>query len=71
MISMELSKLQFKAEELKNLACKACTKGWLQNHDNLSDPMEDINMCFDAGLISTKLKDRLVKEVLEINSSKI
>tara|TARA_B100000965_G_scaffold205841_1_gene171872 strand:+ start:1427 stop:1624 length:198 start_codon:yes stop_codon:yes gene_type:complete len=65
---MELSKLHLKAEELKNLACKECTKGWLKNHDSLSDPIEDINMCFDAGLISTKLKDRLVKEVFEINN---
>mgnify|MGYP001183942054 FL=1 len=64
---MEISKLKIKAQELQDLACKTCTKGWLEKHDNLTDPIGDINLCFSAGLISSKLKERLIKEVLEIN----
>jgi len=64
---MEISKLKIKAQELQDLACKTCTKEWLEKHDNLTDPKEDINQCFRAGLITSQLKDRLTREVLEIN----
>tara|TARA_Y100001970_G_C13944950_1_gene705145 strand:+ start:132 stop:332 length:201 start_codon:yes stop_codon:yes gene_type:complete len=65
---MESSNLKIKAETLNELACQACTKNWLKNHDNLTDPIEDINLCFKAGLITSELKERLIKEVLDINS---
>ena len=64
---MEISKLKAIADELNELACKSCTKHWLQNHDDLSDPIEEINLCFKSGMISLKLKERLINEVLEIN----
>ena len=64
---MEITKLKIKAEELKELACKACTKDWLAKHDSLTDPIEDINLCFNAGLIPFKLKERLINEVLEVS----
>ena len=64
---MEISQLKIKAEELNDLACKSCTKNWLESHDKLSDPLEDINLCFKAGLISSKLRDRLINGVLELN----
>ena len=63
---MENEKLKIKAEELNDLACKSCTKNWIEKHDKLSDPLEDINLCFKEGLISSELKDRLIKEVTEI-----
>ena len=65
---MDISNLKIKAQELNDLACKSCTKNWLEKHDKLSDPIEDINLCFQADLISSKLKERLIKEVLELNS---
>ncbi len=65
---MDILKLKIKAEALNDLACKTCTKNWLEKHDKLSDPIEDINLCFQADLISSKLKERLIKEVLELNS---
>jgi len=64
---MEISKLKAIADELNELACKSCTKNWLQNHDKSSDPIEEINLCFKSGMISLKLKERLINEVLEIN----
>ena len=58
-----------KSEELKNLACKECTKGWIQNHDKQTSPLDDVNNCYEEGLISLKLKKRLMKEIEEINHS--
>ena len=55
------------AKVLNQLACKECTRGWLSDHDNLSEPIEDILNCFEKGLITYKLKNRLIKEVKEIN----
>ena len=54
------------SEELKQLACKECTKGWLEKHNKLTDPIDDIQNCFNNGLISIQLKQRLIKEVEEI-----
>ncbi len=64
---MDISNLKIKAQELNDLACKSCTKNWLEKHDQLTNPLEDINLCFQAGLISSKLKDRLINEILELN----
>ncbi len=58
--------LKFVSEKLNQLACKDCTKGWLSNYDNLSEPIEDILSCYEKGYISMKLRDRLIKEVKEI-----
>ncbi len=55
------------AKVLNQLACKECTRGWLSDHDNSSEPIEDILNCFEKGLITYKLKNRLIKEVKEIN----
>jgi len=63
---MDNEKLKIKAAELNDLACKSCTKNWIEKHDNLSDPLEDINLCFKQGLISSELKERLIMEVSEI-----
>ena len=64
---MEISKLKLKAEELNELACKSCTKNWLEKHDGITDPIDDIKLCFEAGFISLEIKERLIKEVIEIN----
>tara|TARA_Y100000589_G_C26911175_1_gene530380 strand:- start:56 stop:259 length:204 start_codon:yes stop_codon:yes gene_type:complete len=63
---MDITKLKLKADELNNLACKACTKSWIQKYDKISEPIDDINICFQEGLISFKLKNRLIKEVRDI-----
>ena len=65
-----MDKLQAKslAKELNELACKGCTEGWLEKHDGLTDPIEDINDCGSFGFITPEMKDRLVIEVKEINA---
>ena len=57
------------AEKLNQLACKECTKGWISERDKSTDPLEDISVCFEHGLITKKLKDRLTKEIQEIQDA--
>ena len=40
---MDSLKAKSLANELNELACKGCTEGWLEKHDGLSDPIQDIN----------------------------
>ena len=54
------------ANILNQLACKECTKKWINDHDKSTNPVEDILDCFEKGLISEKLKNRLINEVQEI-----
>ena len=42
---MDNLKARSLASELNELACKGCTEGWLEKHDGLSDPIQDINEC--------------------------
>tara|TARA_Y100001968_G_scaffold161772_1_gene147971 strand:+ start:371 stop:574 length:204 start_codon:yes stop_codon:yes gene_type:complete len=56
------------AKDLNELACKGCTEGWLEKHDGLSDPIQDINNCASFGFITPERQQRLVTEVKEINS---
>tara|TARA_Y100001968_G_scaffold121910_1_gene110955 strand:- start:916 stop:1119 length:204 start_codon:yes stop_codon:yes gene_type:complete len=65
---MDRQKAEDLAENLKGLACKECTKGWLENHDGLTDPIQDITNCAFFELISPALKDRLINEVIEIKA---
>ena len=57
------------ANILNQLACKECTKNWINDHDKSSNPVQDIVNCFEKGFISEKLKNRLLKEVKEINNA--
>ncbi len=63
---MDRLKAMSLAKELKELACKGCTEGWLEKHDGLTDPIEDINYCGLLGFISHERQVRLVNEVREI-----
>jgi hypothetical protein len=65
---MDNLKARSLASELNELACKGCTEGWLEKHDGLSDPIQDINECESLGLITLERKERLINEVKEINS---
>ena len=56
------------AEKLNQLACKECTKGWMSDRDQSTDPIREILDCFQNGLITNKLKDRLIKEINEIKN---
>ena len=56
------------ANELNELACKGCTKGWLGKHDGQSDPIQDIKECGSLGLITLERQERLINEVKEINA---
>ena len=65
---MDRHKAEFLADDLKNLACESCTKGWLDKHDGLTDPIQDINNCATFGLISTELRERLINEVKKLKN---
>tara|TARA_Y100001968_G_scaffold61815_1_gene52570 strand:- start:2087 stop:2290 length:204 start_codon:yes stop_codon:yes gene_type:complete len=65
---MDRLKAMSLAKELKELACKGCTEGWLERHDGLTDPIQDINDCETLGFITPERQERLVKEVKEINA---
>ncbi len=65
---MDNLKAKLLASELNELACKGCTEGWLEKHDGLSDPIQDINECESLGFITLERKERLINEVKEINS---
>ena len=67
---MDTLKAKSLAEELNELACKGCTEGWLEKHDGISDPIQDINYCGSLGLITPERQDRLIKEVKEIIAEK-
>ena len=56
------------ANELNELACKGCTEGWLEKHDGLSDPIQDINDCRSFGFITSERQARLINEVKEIKA---
>ena len=63
---MDSMKAKSLAKELNDLACKGCTEGWLEKHDGLSDPIQDISECGSLGLISLERKERLINEVREL-----
>ena len=65
---MDIMKAKTLANELNELACKGCTEGWLEKHNGLSDPIEDINYCGSLGLITTERQKRLIQEVKEIKA---
>ena len=56
------------ADDLNELACKGCTEGWLDGHNGLTDPIQDINDCRSFGFITPERQERLVNEVKEINA---
>ena len=56
------------AKDLNELACKGCTEGWLEKHDGLRDPIQDIIDCQSFGFITIERQERLVNEVKEINT---
>ena len=65
---MDKKDLEFLANKLNNLACKECTKDWLKDYEQKSNPIKDVLKCFEKGLISNRLKDRLINEIKEITS---
>ncbi len=65
---MDKLKAKSLANELNDLACKGCTEGWLEKQDGLSDPIQDISDCEALGLITPERKERLIREVKEINA---
>ena len=65
---MDRIKARSLANELNELACKGCTEGWLEKHDKLTDPIQDINDCGSFGFITFERQERLINEVKEINA---
>ena len=64
---MDSLKAKSIANELNELACKGCTEGWLEKHDGLTDPIQDIKYCGSLGLITSERQERLINEVTELN----
>ena len=60
---MDHQKAEDLAEQLKELACIDCTKGWLERHEGLTDPIQDIKDCGALRLITPQLQERLVNEI--------
>ena len=65
---MDRLKAKSLANELNELTCKGCTEGWLEKHDGLTDPIQDINYCRSLGYITHERQVRLVSEIKEINA---
>tara|TARA_Y100001968_G_C19120724_1_gene601863 strand:+ start:280 stop:483 length:204 start_codon:yes stop_codon:yes gene_type:complete len=65
---MDRVKARCLAKELNELACKGCTERWLEKHDGLSDPIQDINDCEALGFITPERQDRLVNEIKQIKA---
>ena len=65
---MDSLKAKSLSNELNGLACKGCTEGWLEKHDGLSDPIQDIIDCRSYGYITPEREERLINEVKEINA---
>ena len=65
---MDILKAKTLASELNELACKGCTEGWLEKHDGKSDPIQDINECGLLGFITPERQERLINEIIEINT---
>ena len=65
---MDSLKAKSLANELNQLECKGFTEGWLEKHDGLSDPIQDINDCGSFGFITPERQERLINEIKEINS---
>ena len=65
---MDRLKAKSLADELNELACKGCTEGWLEKHDGISDPIQDIIECGALGLITPERQERLINEVKEIKA---
>ena len=60
---MDHQKAEAIAEQLKGLACIDCTKDWLERHEGLTDPAQDIKDCGALRLITPKLQKRLISEI--------
>ena len=65
---MDSLKAKSLANELNELACKGCTEGWLEKHDVLSDPIQEIKECGSLGFITPERQERLINEVKEIKA---
>ena len=65
---MDSLKAKTLANELNELACKGCTEGWLEKHDGLSDPIQDINECWSLWYNTPERQERLINEVKEIKA---
>ena len=65
---MDSLKAKSLANELNELACKGCTEGWLEKHDGLSDPIQEIKECGSLGFITPERQERLINEVKEIKA---
>ena len=68
--NFELREHSIVAEKLKSLACIDCVKNWLQEFEDNSKPLNDIESCYKLGLITPALRSRLIDEInaLQISS---
>ena len=60
---MDRLKAKHLANDLNELACIGCTEGWLEKHDGLSDPIQDVKDCRAFGFITLERQERLVIKI--------
>ena len=67
--SYELREHNVVAEKLKSLACIDCFQNWLNELEDNSKPLNDIESCYKLGLITPELRSRLIDEINAIQVS--
>ena len=67
--SFELREHNVVAEKLKSLACIDCVQKWLNEFEDNSKPLKDIESCYKLGLITPELRSRLIDEINAIQVS--
>ena len=67
--SYELREHNVVAEKLKSLTCIDCVKNYLNEFEDNSKPLSDIESCYKLGLIKPELRSRLINEINSIQVS--
>ena len=67
--NFELREHNVIAEKLKSLACIDCVQSWLNEFEDNSKPLNDIESCYKLGLITPELRSRLIDEINAIQVS--
>ena len=67
--SSELRQHTIVAEKLKSLAFIDCVQNWLNEFEDNSKPLNDIESYYKLGLITSELRSRLIDEINAIQVS--
>ena len=67
--SFELEEHNVVAKRLQSLACIDCVRNWLNEFEDNSKPLNDIENCYKLGLIPPEIRSRLIGEINAIQVS--